>query len=269
MEWWQALVLGVVQGITEFLPISSSGHLVLVQDFLDITGEYLLAFNIFVHLGTLAAVVLYFWSDLLTLSQTLFRKLGRLPVNDKDWVLLVSLAIGTVPAVIIGFFLGPIVESFLMVPVVVALALIAGAGLFMYAEWRQFKYPAPQVLSTRSGFLIGCFQVLALIPGMSRSGATLAGGMLLGLTRYEAARFSFLLAIPIIAGAGLSITIEYISDPTAIPWMAVTIGTTTAFFLALGVIHLFLSFIRRYTLWPFIWYRVALAVLILYKELFV
>jgi undecaprenyl-diphosphatase len=269
MEWWQSLVLGVVQGITEFLPISSSGHLVLVQDLLSVSGSHLLAFNVFVHVGTLMAVVVYFWADILTLTQTLFRKLGRLPVNEKDWIMLVALAVGTVPAALLGFFLGSVVESMLMYPVPVALALVFGSVLFMYAEWSHFRFPHSRPLTVRVGFLMGCFQTLALIPGISRSGATIAGGMLLGLTRYEAARFSFLLAIPIITGAGVKVGIDVISEPTAFSWGVVMTGAVSSFLVALFVIHAFLAFIRRYTLWPFVWYRIALALLILYKEFLV
>lgn len=269
MEFWQALTLGIVQGVTEFLPISSSGHLVLVQDLFSLTGDHLLAFNVFVHVGTLLAVVVYFWRDLLMLSQTLFRKLGRLPVNERDWTLLMALLVGTIPAVVVGVAIGSLIEAYLMFAVPVAVALVAGSLLFVFAEWRQFRHPENRPLTVRSGLLIGCFQVLALMPGFSRSGATLAGGMLLGLTRYEAARFSFLLAIPVIAGAAAKVTIDFIAEPGAIAWISVLVGAGVAFLVALLVIHWFLGFVRRNTLWPFIWYRLALAILILYKEFLV
>jgi len=269
MEWWQSVLFGLVQGVTEFLPISSSGHLILAQELLLDQDGHLLAFNVFVHLGTLLAVVVYFWRDLLLLTQTLFRKLGRLPVNERDWVLLVSLLIATIPAVGVGLALGWFIEAYLMFPVSVAMALIAGSFLFIYAEWRQHAHPEQRALTVRSGFFIGCFQVLALIPGFSRSGATLAGGMLLGLSRYEAARFSFLLAIPVIAGASVKVTFDFLSDPGTVSLVAVVFGAVTAFLVAFVVIHWFLSFVRRHTLWPFIWYRFALAILILYKEFLV
>ncbi|MBY0310420.1 undecaprenyl-diphosphatase UppP [Patescibacteria group bacterium] len=269
MEIWQALVLGIVQGITEFLPVSSSGHLVLVRDVLAVNQTNMLAFDVFIHLGTLAAVVLYFWRDLLVLAQTLFRKLGRLPVNEKDFTLLSALAIGTVPAAIGGFFFESFIEEVLMSPVSVAVGLCIIASLFMYAEWRQFVSPQPRPLTLRTGLLIGLFQLCALIPGVSRSGTTIAGGMLLGLSRYDASRFSFLLAIPITAGAGAKMAIELISSKGEVSWAVMVVGAVTAFVLALIVIHFFLSFIRRYTLWPFVWYSLAIALLVLYRQFLV
>jgi undecaprenyl-diphosphatase len=269
MEFWQAITLGFVQGVTEFLPISSSGHLVLVQDLFALTGDHQLTFNVFVHVGTLLAVVVYFWRDLITLSQVLFRKLGRLPVSERDWVLLQSLLVGTIPALLMGLAIGSFIEMYFMFAVPVALSLIAGSCLFIYAEWYHFRHPANRPLSVRTGLLIGCFQILALVPGFSRSGVTLAGGMLLGLTRYEAARFAFLMAIPVIAGASAKMSIDYIAEPSAIAWGSVVVGGAVAFFIAILVIHWFLGFVRRNTLWPFIWYRFALAFLILYKEFLV
>lgn len=269
MELWQAVILGVVQGITEFLPISSSGHLVLVQHWLGITGSHLLAFDVVLHVGTLLAVVLYFWRDLLMLAQTLFRKMGRLPVNEKDATLLVALVWGTLPAAAGGFLLASYIEDNFMSPVTVAGGLIAGAVFFMYAEWKQFLGPATMPLSVSRGWWIGVMQMLALVPGLSRSGSTIGAGMMLGLSRFEAARFSFLLAIPITAGAAAKMLLTFMHEPVAINWSVMAVGVTVSFVMAIIVIHYFLSYIRRYTLWPFIWYSLALAVLVLYKEFLV
>jgi undecaprenyl-diphosphatase len=269
MDVWHAIILGAVQGITEFLPISSSGHLVLVREFISENEAGMLAFDAVLHLGTLAAVVIYFWRDLLTLMQTLFRKLGRLPVNEKDVVLLVALAVGTVPAAVAGFFLDDLIATTLFSPISVGVGLILIATLFMYTEWRQAQSPAPQPLSIKTGVMVGLFQACALIPGVSRSGTTIAGGMLLGLSRYEASRFSFLLAIPITAGAAAKMGLELIGAPGQINLTVVAIGAGTAFVLALVVIHWFLAFIRRATLWPFAWYSVVLALLVFYYYLFV
>lgn len=269
MELWQSIVLGIVQGITEFLPISSSGHLVLVREFIDVQLKSGLAFDALVHLATTAAVVLYFWKDILGLLQTLFRKLGRLPVNEKDFILLKSLLVGTIPAVIGGVLIESYIQDNLQTPITIATGLLVGALFFMYAEWRYFKQSKNTSLTVRSGFLIGLFQMLALVPGLSRSGTTLSGGMVLGLSRYEASRFSFLLAIPITAGVGIKKSLELITTAGDVSWGVLLAGAVTAFLLALLVIHFFLVFIRRYTLWPFIWYSFVLSGLIFYGEFFV
>lgn len=269
MEIWQAILLGLVQGVTEFLPISSSGHLVLVQSWLGIVGPNMLAFDVVLHVGTLTAVVLYFWRDLLTLTQTLFRKMGRLPVNEKDVTLLMALVWGTLPAAVAGFFLASYVEDNFMGPVTVAGGLILGALFFVFAEWKRFVGPAALPLSLRRGWWIGLAQMLALIPGLSRSGTTIGAGMVLGMSRYEASRFSFLLAIPITMGAAAHMLLSLIREPVSVDWTVLGVGVIVSFISALVVIHYFLSYVRRYTLWPFVWYSLALAVLVLYKEFLV
>lgn len=268
MEFWQALVLGVVQGVTEFLPVSSSGHLELARAVMGIEMSGGLAFDAFLHLGTLLAVVVYFWRDLLNLAQTLFRKLGRLPVNERDFVMLQALVVATIPAAFAGFFLQSYIETNIASPLTVAAGMCIAAFLFMYAEWKQFNAPWRTPLTLRTGFMIGLFQMCALIPGLSRSGATTAGGMLLGLTRYEASRFAFLLAVPITAGAGLKNALDFIAAPDVVAWGALVAGTVVAFVCALLVIHYFLLFIRKYTLWPFVWYSLVIAALVLYAEFF-
>jgi len=147
--------------------------------------------------------------------------------------------------------------------------LFTAAVFFMYAEWRYYTKPPQGQLTIRRGLLVGCFQVLALLPGFSRSGATLAGGMLLGMSRIEAARFSFLLAIPITLGVGTKKLLELISLEGSVSWFSVAVGSTVSFFVALVVIHFFLSFIRKYSLWPFIWYSIVLSLLVGYVTLYV
>lgn len=267
MELFDAIILGLVQGVTEFLPISSSGHLVLVREWLQVGGVDALAFDAILHFATTLAVMLYFWSDIWRLIQVIMRKLGRLPVCEKDWFLLKALLIGTVPAVCAGLLLEDVVEKYLHSPLVVAGVLFMGALLFLYAEWRQSVSPPKKEIGTTNGFQIGLFQMLALLPGMSRSGATIAGGMLLGLTRLEATRFSFLLAIPITLGAGSKKMLDLTQEDGAVAWSQISIGAVVAFVTALVVIHFFVQFIRRYTLWPFIWYSVILSLLVGYFSL--
>jgi undecaprenyl-diphosphatase len=259
MTYVEAIVLGIVQGLTEFLPVSSTGHLILARTVFGLNDAQGLAIDAVLQLATVAAVFVYFFPDIWLLTQTALRKLGRLPVNKKEETLLYALIIGTIPAVFFGLLLESFMESTFRSPLLVAFVLVAGSILFMYAEYVYQNKPRTNEITIASGIKIGLFQVLALIPGMSRSGATIAGGMLLGLSRSEAARFAFLLAIPVIAGAGVKKLLELIVSDTAISWGPVIIGSAVAFVTGLLAIHLLLAFVRSHTLWPFIWYRLILA----------
>jgi undecaprenyl-diphosphatase len=268
MEWLDALILGVVQGLTEFLPVSSTGHLVLAHEWLALEGANALAFDAILHFATTAAVIIYFWPDLWRLLQVALRKLGRLPVNQQDINVLYALVVGTIPAVILGLLLEDMIELYLREPVIVAGVLFSTSLFFLYAEWKYYLQPPQGMISVKKGLLVGFFQALALIPGMSRSGATIAGGMLLGLTRYEATRFSFLLAIPITLGVGIKKMLELMEQGGDVNWMVIAVGASVAFIVAITVIHFFLQFIRKYTLWPFVWYGIILSSLIAYVSLF-
>ena len=268
MGIFDAILLGVVQGITEFLPISSTGHLILARELFGLDGTDALAFDAVLHLATAGAVLVYFSREVSLLMNTALRKLGRLPVNERDLTLLYALLIATIPAVILGLLLESYMESYFRSPLLVAGVLVAGSILFMYGEWVYQNEPRRNELSLSKAFKIGLFQSLALIPGMSRSGASIAGGMILGLTRYEAARFAFLLAIPVILGAGGKKLIELIQSSDAVPWVAVSVGAVAAFLTGLAAVHFLLGFVRRNTLWPFIWYRVLLAGFVIFVVAF-
>lgn len=270
MDFTAALILGLVQGITEFLPISSSGHLIIVREIFGFGSENSLAFDAALYLSTALAIGFYFRSYIWVLIQTLIRKLGRLPVNQKDLVLLHALFLGTIPAVVLGLILEPLVSKNLYSSVsVVAVSLSLSAFFFMYAEWRYYTKPPQGILTTRNGFLIGCFQALALIPGFSRLGVTLAGGMLLGLTRIESARFSFLLSIPISFGLGIKKLLELIIQGGEVSLFYVLVSALVSFCTALLTIHFFIDFIRHRTLWPFIWYNIVLSLLVGYLLFYV
>jgi len=268
MELIDAIILGLVQGTTEFLPVSSTGHLVLVRDWLSLAKTDALAFDAVLHFATTAAVILYFRSDIWVLIQVALRKLGRLPVNERDITLLYALVIGTIPAVVLGIFLESVVSEYLRTPLIVAGILFLTAIFFMYAEWRYYLQPSHGSITLKRGLLVGMFQALALLPGMSRSGSTIAGGMLLGMTRYEASRFSFLLAIPITLGVGIKMSLELLGEGISVDWMIIGTGAAVAFVMALLVIHFFLKFIQKYTLWPFVWYSVILSSMVGYVTLF-
>ncbi len=268
MDIFSSIVLGVVQGITEFLPVSSTGHLVITHSILGIEDPSSLAFDAILHFATALAVVVYFFDEIFILVQTTLRKLGRLPVNEKDLTIVKAIGVGIIPAVIVGLLIESYMESLFRNPVLVAIVLLAGSFFFMYAEYLYENNFHTGQIDTKTGFKIGLFQVLALIPGMSRSGVTIAGGMILGLTRVEAARFSFLLAVPVILGAGSKKTLDLLSSGTEVPWIPIIIGAFVAFVVGLAAIHFMITFVKKHTLWPFIWYRITLAAFVLFIAFF-
>lgn len=268
MTFIEAISLGFVQGVTEFLPISSSGHLILVRALFGVNNAQGLAFDAVLQLASVAAVFVYFFPDVWLLTQTALRKLGRLPVNKKEEVLLYALLIGTIPAIILGLLLESFMESTFRSPLLVAGVLVLGSVFFMYAEYMYQQKPRINEMSIKNGLKIGFFQVLALVPGMSRSGATISGGMLLGLSRIEAARFAFLLAIPIISGAGAKKLLDLIVSDSPIEWLPLLYGSVVAFFVSLAAIHFLLSFVKTHSLWPFIWYRIILAAFVVFVVFF-
>lgn len=243
-------ILGVVQGVTEFLPVSSSGHLILARDVLGFTTEYGLAIDAVLQLATALAVIVYFFKDLVAI------------VTERKVALALALAVGTVPAVIAGLFLETSMETLFRSSELVAYALIVGSLIMLLAEYLARERTV--LLSWREGLVVGLFQCLALVPGMSRSGMTIAGGMFLGLTRTEAARFGFLLAVPILLGSGFKKLAELGSAGILSEFgPALLTGFVVSFVSGLIAIYLLLAIVRRTPLTVFVVYRVALALLIL------
>ncbi|MEY2664920.1 MAG: hypothetical protein RLZZ480_25 [Candidatus Parcubacteria bacterium] len=264
MELLNAIVLGFVQGVTEFLPVASSGPLILLEKWVSVDGVNAIAYDLVLHIATTVAVLTYFRSDVWVLVQALLRKLSRLPVNERELTLAYALLVGTLPAGVIGFIAGTLVGAYPQSTAVAALMLFIASVFFMYVEWRYFVRQTHEGVSVQRGFWIGCFQAIALLPGFSRSGATIAGGMLLGLSRYEAARFSFLLAIPLTLGAAGRKMIDLLRESGSVDWQPIIVGGVVACVTAFIVIHFFLLYFRRYTLWPFIWYSVIISAFVGY-----
>ena len=261
MTFFDSIILGAVQGLTEFLPISSSGHLILVGEFLGRSLRDGLFFDVMLHLATLLAVVIYFWKDIWQMKLSFWRWLFKretMPRDDK--VLVWAMILGTIPAVIFGLFAENYIETVFRSTTVVAVGLIAGSILFAVAE-RVAKQTGE--LTIKKGFILGFFQSLALVPGMSRSGSTIAGGLILGLSREMAAKFSFFLAIPIIAGAGLVKLLEQSTQPIS-DVGPVIVGSLTAFIVGMAAIHYLLRYLKNNSLYVFIWYRLALALVIFF-----
>lgn len=253
----EALILGIVQGLTEFLPVSSSGHLILAREVLGFSPEGGLAFDALLQLSTAFAILIYFRSDLMALCSR--NILDRASGESR---LLQALAVATLPALILGVMLESYMEGVFRNAALVAFALIAGSLIMLVAE--RYANGTKAVPSRFGAFVIGCFQALALIPGMSRSGMTLSGGFFAGLSREAAARFAFLLGAPILLGSGGKKLLDVFSGESAgAGWGAILLGAAAAFVVGLAVIHYFLRFIRTRSLVPFIWYRLLLACAVL------
>jgi undecaprenyl-diphosphatase len=264
MSAFESILLGVVQGITEFLPVSSTGHLILVRELFGIETEFGLAVDATLHLATALAVLLYFRNDLLQLARALFKKVQGIPMEKEMHILFFALALGTIPGVIAGLLLEDTMDTLFRDAHLVAWMLILMSLLFVLAEVVSKRYTEHTTLTVKKGLLVGLFQALALIPGTSRSGATISGGMLLGLSRETSARFAFLLSFPIILGAGSKKMLELGSSGLLEQsWFLIGLGAFSAFLAGIATIHFLLSFLKNHSLYLFVGYRILLALAVL------
>lgn len=261
MELWHVAVLALVQGLTEFLPVSSSAHLILLPYFAHWPDQGL-TFDVAVHVGTLTAVVCYFRRDLQTMASDWLASLrGGSAVGESRMIWFVLA--GTVPVAIAGGGVELVAPGGLRSPLVIA-AATAGFGLLLWwADAAGGEARSDRDIGWRDVLVIGAVQALALIPGASRSGVTIMAGRALGLNRTAAARFSFLLSIPVIFLAGTLKSIEAIAGGAQADWGAIAFGTLLAFVSAYACIHYFLRLIARISLLPFVIYRLALGGLLL------
>ncbi|MEI6155619.1 MAG: undecaprenyl-diphosphatase UppP [bacterium] len=261
-----ALLLGLVQGATEFLPISSSAHLYAIPYLFNVNDPLLssLAFGAVIHLGTLAAVLVALRRDVVRLIDVALRtilSLGRRRGEPADERLIIAIAIGTAPAVLLGLVAGDVLDSAVRTPLVVAGAVITGALLLWFAERVGSRERPLQSVGIIDGLMVGLAQALALIPGISRSGATISGGLLLGFRRDAAARLGFLLGIPAIAGAGaieLKHLLESSEDLTASAPLLL-LGIVSAFLSGLLAIKLLFRILDGGSMRIFVAYRLAFA----------
>ena len=266
LELLEAILLGVVQGLTEFLPVSSSGHLLLGQYFLGMDKErFGLPFDVALHLGTLLAVVAFFRWDLLRMAHAFVRSLspGGRNLADPDQQLAYLILASSVPAALIGFFLEDIFETAVRSPWVVVFNLVLVGILFIVAEAVGSRSRKADKLGFYEAIGIGFAQAAALVPGVSRSGATITLGLFLGLRREEAARFSFLMSVPIIAGAG-SLQLAEVVSVGVDAWEVFMFGAGFVSSAAVGylAIKFFLRFVVHYSLRVFAYYRFVLAAVV-------
>ena len=264
LELLQAIILGIVQGLTEFLPVSSSGHLLLGQYFLGLNRDrFGLSFDVALHLGTLVAVISYFWRDLLRMAGAFLRSLARRSISEPDarlaWLILAS----TIPAALIGYFLESFFEEEVRSPWVVVFNLALVGVLFIVGEAVGRRSRPASKLRFGEAVGIGVAQAAALVPGVSRSGATITLGLFLGLRREEAARFSFLMSVPIIAGAGTLQLGEALAEGMGVSeTINFGAGFVTSAVVGYLAIRFFLRFIVDHSLRAFAYYRFALAAVV-------
>jgi undecaprenyl-diphosphatase len=255
-----AILLGVIQGLTEFLPVSSSAHLILARAFFgwETPPEFGLAFDVAVHVGTLAAIVLFFRTEIAAMIGAIPTMLS--PSSGSSGLLLRLIAIGTIPAVAVGVLFDEYIEAHLRTPAVAAVTLTAGAILMLAAERLRAPQRTEASLTIADAALIGTAQASALVPGVSRSGSTIAVGMLLGMRRDAAARFAFLLGMPAIAGAGAREALALgRMETTADTLLLFAIGMTVSAVVGYVTIKYFLRFLAGNRLDLFAYYRLALA----------
>lgn len=257
-----ALLFGVTQGVTEFLPISSSGHLVLLHGVLELSTVSDLSFDVALHGGTTLAVLFVFGRDVWTIVR---RSFSRHPSPDRRQQrrILRAVVIGTIPAALAGYFFEDIIEQSLRAPLIVAAMLVLVGIVMLIVERYARQQRELQHAGEWEGFWVGVAQALALIPGTSRSGITIITGMILGLKREHAARFSFILSIPIIIGAFLLQTQKMIASGEALDVQLFVIGVLSAALVGVVAIRFLLSFLARAGLTAFAYYRFVLAAVVI------
>lgn len=268
IEYLKVLLLGIIQGITEWLPISSTGHMILFEHWfpLDASKEFINLFFVFIQIGSVLAVVLLFIKTLNPWHPS------HTPEHrHRSIVLWLKIAIASFPAALIGFLFDDVVDLYLYKPSVIALTLVVYGLLFIYVEKKEHQPRIAHLseITIWDALIIGIFQTFAIIPGTSRSGATILGALWLGASRPVAAEFSFFLSIPVLLGYGLVKLVKAGFGWTLGQWSLLALGTITAFIVSVLVIRLLMDFVKRHSFTAFAYYRFALAALVVILLIFI
>jgi len=261
MTWLEAVILALVQGFTEFLPISSSAHLILPSQILGWSDQGL-AFDVAVHVGTLLAIVIYFRREVVQLTGAWFKSVSGREQSQNSrlaWLIILS----TIPAGLSGFLFNDFISDNLRSTAVIATTTILFGVILYISDHRGSRNLHVEDMNIKAAIIIGLSQALALIPGTSRSGITMTAALLLGYTRDAAARYSFLLSIPLIAAAGMLKGKELLETGSDNDWFLVIVGTVVAFVSAHACIHWFLKFLEKISFTPFVIYRLLLGTVLL------
>ena len=270
MGWLDAIVLGIVQGLTEFIPVSSSAHLRIVGELLPGAKDPGAIFTAVTQLGTETAVLIYFWRDITRIVSRWFRSLQSektqlrrtgnpaavVRPSDPEARMGWFIIIGSIPIVALGLLFQDQIEGSLRNLWLVASMLIGFGILLLIADLVGSKSKTLSELTVGKGIVFGLAQALALIPGVSRSGGTITAGLFMGFTRSAAARYSFLLALPAVFGSGLYELAKALREPTGTPLVETAVATGIAFFVGLGVIAFLMRWLARHGYWPFVVYRI-------------
>ena len=268
LEFIKALFLGIVQGITEWLPVSSTGHMILFDEFvkLNVSDEFMSMFRVVIQFGSILAVLLLYFDRLNPWSSHKSAK-----EKQRTWGFLGRIVIAVIPAGVIGVLFDDLLDKYLYNHIVVAAALVIYGILFIIIERKHkghtYKYVRAEDIDTKTAFKIGCFQLLSLIPGTSRSGSTIIGAMCVDVSRTAAAEFSFFLAIPVMLGASLLKILKYVLDFGLVfsgtEIMTMIVGTVTAFTVSLIAVRFLMNFVRRHSFESFGWSRIVLGIIVL------
>ncbi|MDO4285013.1 MAG: undecaprenyl-diphosphate phosphatase [Eubacteriales bacterium] len=276
VEFLKAALFGIVEGITEWLPISSTGHMILLNEFvkLNVSEDFWNMFLVVVQLGAILAVVLLYWNTIWPLGIERHRKVKRVVWKRQTLMLWAKALVACIPAAVVGLALDDVLDQYLYNWVCVSIMLILFGIAFIIVENRN-KNAVPHTtnlddLTFRQALIIGVFQLIAAVfPGTSRSGSTIVGGLLIGISRTVAAEFTFILAIPVMFGASLLKLVKYGFAFTATEAAILAVGMVVAFVVSVVVIRFLMGYIRKHDFKPFGWYRIVLgALVILYFAFF-
>ncbi|MCI8691140.1 MAG: undecaprenyl-diphosphate phosphatase [Lachnospiraceae bacterium] len=273
----KAIIYGIVEGITEWLPISSTGHLILVESLLPFegtSGGFFEMFDVVIQLGAILAVVVLFWKQIWPFALTKRERereggTGAMSLFKKDiWVLWFKILVSCVPAAVIGILFDDVFDALFYNPTSVAIALIVfGVAFIVIENWnrgRHYKVTSLSQITYQTAFFIGVFQLIAAVfPGTSRSGATIVGALLIGVSRTVAAEYTFFLAIPVMFGASLLKVVKFGFEFTTLELTLLMVGTAVSFVVSLFVLRFLMSYIKKHDFKVFGWYRIALGLAVL------
>lgn len=266
IEIVKAIVLGIVEGITEWLPISSTGHMLLVDEIftLNMSDAFKEMFFIVIQLGAILAVVILFWNQMWPFQ---LKDKSQPVVIKKTFSMWLKVVVACIPGAVITLLFDDYIEAHLHTPLVIALALIIyGIAFIVIEKWNKTRVPTTKTLddiSYKTAFLIGLFQILSIIPGTSRSGSTIVGALVIGVSRVAAAEFTFFLAVPVMIGMSILKLLQFGLAFTGAELVILLVGCVTAFLVSILVIKFLMGYIRKHDFTAFGWYRIVLGIIVI------